>query len=252
MSVPRRDAPRSMGAPMILTFTRKKGRVPCYRGVDQRLIYPAALRAPMGDTRASWEALADRWDRARRRAWPPVAAFCESFPAGARILDLAAGNGRHGALAVKNGARVIGADFSRSLVSFARERGLDATQADARALPFADATFDGAIFAAGLHCIPRRASRLGALAELRRVLKPGARALVTVWTRFRDGSLADALTADAEVAWGEVERYYHFYGPVELMTDVRSAGFADARLSGERLASGARWLPDNWFVTVRA
>ena len=206
----------------------------------------------MRDTRAEWEALAEPWDRARRRAWPEVAAFAESFPAGARVLDLAAGNGRHGALAGKAGARVVATDFSRSLLAFAAERGLAVVQADARDLPLRSSSFDGALFVAALHCIPGRAARVGALAELRRVLRPGGRALVTVWSRFRENGLRGALVADADVPWGDVNRYYHFYAPVELMADCRAAGFRDARLSGKRLSREATWLPDNWFVTLAA
>ena len=206
----------------------------------------------MRDTRAQWEGLAERWDRARRRAWPEVARFAESFPPGARVLDIAAGNGRHGVVAAKAGARVVAADFSRSLVAFARERGLEAAQADARELPFRSASFDGALFVAGLHCVPGRVARIGALAELRRVVRPGGRALVTVWSRFREGGLSSWRVADADVPWGDSTRYYHFYTPLELMADCRAAGWARVDLSGERLSREARWLPDNWFVELRA
>lgn len=206
----------------------------------------------MRDTRAEWEALAEPWDRARRRAWPPVATFAESFHAGARVLDLAAGNGRHGVLALKTGASVVGADFSRSLLAFAAERGLAVVQADARDLPFPRASFDGALFVAGLHCIPTRAGRIGALAELRRVLKPGGRALVTVWSRFREGGTKGWNVADADVPWGEVARYYHFYKPVELVADCRAAGWEDVQLRAQKLSASAGWLPDNWFVTLTA
>ena len=205
----------------------------------------------MRDTRSEWESLAPAWDRARRRAWPAVEEFAASFPSGVRVLDLAAGNGRHGAVARKSGAQVLAADFSRSLLSFASERGLEAVQADARELPFHPETFDGALFVAGLHCIPGRAARIGALCELRRVLRPGARALVTVWSRFREGGWRGWRTeTDSDVPWGDVLRYYHFYGPVELVTDCRAAGWTNVRLRGERLGSAAAWLPDNWFVEL--
>lgn len=204
----------------------------------------------MRDTRAEWEQLADTWDRARRRAWPAVASFAESFGAGDHVLDLAAGNGRHGILAQKMGARVVAADFSRSLLSFASERGLKVAQADARELPFVRACFDGALFVAGLHNIPTRAGRIGALAELRRVLRPGGRALVTVWSRFREEGLKGWNVADADVPWGDVSRYYHFYTPVELVADCRVAGWSDVKLRAERMSQSATWLPDNWFVTL--
>jgi tRNA (uracil-5-)-methyltransferase TRM9 len=230
---------------------RRETTTPFLRAADRPPV--AGDRKPAArDVRQAWEALAPDWDRARRRAWPEVARFAESFPPGARVLDLAAGNGRHGVLAQKGGAGVVAADFSRALLAFARERGLACVQADARELPFAPATFDGALFVAGLHCIPGRAARLGALAEMRRVLRPGAHALVTVWSRFRDGSLAGWATADADVPWGGVSRYYHFYQPWELAADCRAVGFRDVRVGGERLSRGAAWLPDNWFARLVA
>ncbi|HUR70161.1 MAG TPA: class I SAM-dependent methyltransferase [Candidatus Thermoplasmatota archaeon] len=206
----------------------------------------------MRDTRAEWEQLAGTWDKARRKAWPAVAQFAESFRGGARVLDLAAGNGRHGVLALKNGAQVVAADFSRSMLSFAHERGLAVAQADARELPFASRSFDGALFVAGLHNIPTRAGRIGALTELRRVMRPGGRALVTVWSRFREQGLRGWNVADADVPWGDVSRYYHFYTPVELVADCRLAGWADVTLRAERMSASAGWLPDNWFATLTA
>src|SRR5438552_3550852 len=71
------------------------------------------------------------------------------------------------------------------------------------------------------------------------------------WSRFRGDGLAGALLAEAEVPWGDVARYYHFYGPVELVTDCRAAGFVEVDITAERVSSSAGWLPDNWFVTLR-
>ncbi len=210
------------------------------------------LRAKGPDTRAQWEGLASEWDRARRRPWPPVAAFAESFGKGERVLDIAAGNGRHGVLSAKTGARVVAADFSRALLGFARERGLECAHSDARELPFRAKSFDGAMFVAGLHCVPTRGARIGALAELHRVMKPNSRALVTVWSRFREDGFKGALVADADVPWGNSTRYYHFYTPLELAADCRAAGFSEVRIAGERLSRAARWLPDNWFAHLRA
>lgn len=206
----------------------------------------------MRDTRQEWETLAGTWDKARRRAWPAVATFAESFSAGDKVLDLAAGNGRHGILSSKMGADVVAADFSRSLLAFASERGLATAQADARELPFVRGAFDGALFVAGLHCIPTRLGRIGALTELHRVLRPGGRALVTVWSRFREEGLKGWNVADADVPWGDVSRYYHFYTPVELIADCRVAGYRDVMLRAERMSHNAGWLPDNWFVTLTA
>ena len=54
--------------------------------------------------------------------------------------------------------------------------------AAAQSLPFADATFDVVLCSLALHHVPEDA-RAGALTEMRRVLKPGGRALIVEFSR---------------------------------------------------------------------
>ncbi len=97
-------------------------------------------------------------------------------------LDLCAGTLDVGAMLVKQdgfSGRVIGADFAVPMLQHGlgkapRDR-LAAVGADALALPFADASLDGAIVAFGI----RNVADLDAgLREVRRVLKPGARFVI--------------------------------------------------------------------------
>jgi SAM-dependent methyltransferase len=97
--------------------------------------------------------------------------------AAGRYLDVGVGTGADAlALAAELGCEVVGVDASEAMVAEARTRGLrDALVADAHALPFEDASFDGC-----------RADRVfqhladpdAALAELVRVTKPGGRIVI--------------------------------------------------------------------------
>ncbi|MGE5412725.1 MAG: ubiquinone/menaquinone biosynthesis methyltransferase, partial [Syntrophomonadaceae bacterium] len=112
---------------------------------------------------------------------------------GPRVLDLCCGSGDLCFLAEKRGAgAVVGVDFTLPMLAVARRRrrdwgrrsapgredgrrGPQFVQADALALPFPDASFDAITISYGLRNIadvPR------ALAEMRRVLSPGGRAVV--------------------------------------------------------------------------
>ncbi len=97
--------------------------------------------------------------------------------AAGRYLDVGAGTGADAlALASAFGVAVAGVDASTTMVEEARRRGLvDAHVADAHALPFGDASFDGAwadrTFQHLLHPDV-------ALAELIRVVKPGGRLVI--------------------------------------------------------------------------
>ncbi len=101
--------------------------------------------------------------------------------AGRRILDAGCGSGPLSAALHAAGAAVTGFDGSAAMVELARQRlGQDADLrvADLAApLPFADAEFDDVVASLVLHYLE---NWTGPLAELRRVLKPGGRLLVSV------------------------------------------------------------------------
>lgn len=106
---------------------------------------------------------------------------------GARdILEVAAGTGRVTRQLMKvlpQDGTIVATDLNEPMIDHARTRvpadpRLTWRQADAMALPFADDTFDAAICQFGLMFVP---DKLAALREFRRVLKPGGRAIVSVW-----------------------------------------------------------------------
>ncbi len=114
----------------------------------------------------------DAWWRARAarivRGWQP-----------SRLLDLATGSGVLAAALSRAcpATEVTGADFCPPMLAEARQRrGLARlVAADALRLPFRDATFDAVTVAFGLR---NMASWEGALAEMRRVLRPSGHLLV--------------------------------------------------------------------------
>ncbi|PWE32444.1 methyltransferase type 11 [Maritimibacter sp. 55A14] len=103
---------------------------------------------------------------------------------GEHILDVATGTGRTARLVAEQGADVTGIDIAEGLLEPARAMSAHLAprvafrQADAEALPFDDAQFDGAISTYGVMFAgkPDRAA-----AELARVIKPGGRMVLTTW-----------------------------------------------------------------------
>lgn len=95
-----------------------------------------------------------------------------------RILDLATGSGDL-ALTLRAAcpeSLVIGADFCPPMLRVAQEKGVaHLVAADGLQLPFAEGSFDVLTVAFGLR---NMASWSGALAEMRRVLRPGGHLLV--------------------------------------------------------------------------
>jgi SAM-dependent methyltransferase len=111
--------------------------------------------------------------------------------AGEHVLDVGCGTGTL-ALAAKRrvgaSGSVHGVDAATEMIAYAKTKaarsGLPVALevAAAQSLPFADAMFDVVLFTLALHHLPEDA-RAGALAEMRRVLKPEGRALIVEFSR---------------------------------------------------------------------
>ncbi len=114
------------------------------------------------------------------RLWRVAATRAIAPRAGQRILDLAAGTGASAVALARSGADVVAADFSPGMIAEGVRRhghimNLTFQEADATALPFEDATFDTVTISFGLRNVN---DPHAALAEMRRVTKPGGRLVV--------------------------------------------------------------------------
>ncbi len=106
-------------------------------------------------------------------------------PARSRIADVACGPGTLALTAARAGLAVDALDFSPEMVARVERRarelgvsGLSARLGDGQALPYGDAAHSAAFSLFGLMFFPDRAR---GFAELRRILRPGGRAVVSSW-----------------------------------------------------------------------
>jgi ubiquinone/menaquinone biosynthesis C-methylase UbiE len=152
----------------------------------------ASKNAPFASLAARYERWYERplgqWADRRERA--VMGALLPLRP-GDRILDIGAGMGRYAAELAGRGARVTAIDASEAMVDIARARqapGFDLVLASATSLPFADASFDGAVSVAAF-CFMDAPER--ALSEAARVIVPGGYLLLgelnrqSVWSTMR-------------------------------------------------------------------
>ena len=136
-------------------------------------------------------------------------------------------------LPLKQGFDLYGVDFSSRMLSFARqyaekfEFNVNLFLADVCHLPFTDESFDWAISVATYHHIKGKNERLTALRELRRILKPGGEAFITVWNRWQPRFWFGG--REVTVPWRTkdetLQRYYYLFSYPELEKLAKKAGF---------------------------
>lgn len=158
------------------------------------------------------------WYQGRRRVLERAIERLD-LPAGARILDAGCGSGRNMVDLARHGA-VTGVELSETSVRLARERNAgEVVEGSVMDMPFEDGTFDLTV---SLDVIEHLEDDVGALAELRRVTKPGGALLVTVpayqwlWSGHDEINHHHrrynrrTLLAPAEAAGWKMERSAHF------------------------------------------
>ena len=162
--------------------------------------------------RSELEDLAQRWQRGR-------------------LLNLGCAHGPD-FLPFKDGFQLFGVDFSREMLrqgqSYAHKFSFSPSlvAADITFLPFTTETFDWVISVAAYHHLNKNGVT-AALDELRRVLKPGGEAFITVWNRWQPGFWRHG--KETMVPWRTgnetLQRYYYLFTYPELERLAKKAGF---------------------------
>lgn len=209
--------------------------------------------------RAGFNRIATRYQAGARLRQSLQDALVE-FAAPARnecVLDLASGPcllAADAAARVGPSGLVVASDIAEAMLAAGREA-LPAEQArrmvfaacDAEHLPFAGSCFDLVLMGLGLFILP---SAERALAEIRRVLRPGGRLVLSVWgardevplIRHAQDCIARLLPAP------KLPRpsVFRFGEPGVLETTLRDAGFGDIALLDHQLSCQFASATDYW------
>lgn len=181
---------------------------------------------------AGYEQLMGRWSQQLAPKFIDFVGLAD----GEKVLDVGCGTGSLTFALAKaaNPREIVAIDFSPVFVAAAQARNNDPrikiSQADACALPFDDASFDRALALLVLHFVPE-APR--AIAEMRRVTRPGGVVAATVWDHL-GGMPGMRMIVDTLAASGEAGRQlrarYNFQPmmqPGEMARAFRDQGLAD-------------------------
>ena len=160
-----------------------------------------------------WARFYDLAERSNRRAYAGAAArAAELVPAGASVLDCAAGTGKFSLAAAGRAGSVLCTDQSEAMLDRARKKaaklGLDNISFAARdvtALSDPDGAFDAVIAANVLHLLPQPEL---AVRELWRVTAPGGRLILPT---FLQGKVGAAYVAMIKIYQGVGFHYEHAF-----------------------------------------
>jgi ubiquinone/menaquinone biosynthesis C-methylase UbiE len=170
-------------------------------------------------TRDTYDAVAARYlENARDRAAlvPHLDAFAAALTPGARVIDLGPGPGMDTTLLAARGLRAFGLDFSLGMLrAGAHEFPGTRVQGDARRLPLAAGGVHGVWAKASLLHLQRH-DAMRALADVRRILRPGGMLFVSV--------KAGSGTVTETKRYG-LPRFFQFWTDAELDAAFETHGF---------------------------
>ncbi len=158
----------------------------------------------------------------------------------AAVLELAAGTGvvtRHLAAALPPEASIIATDLNQAMLDQAAAIGtvrpVAWRQADAMHLPLAEASVDVVVCQFGVMFFPDKAK---ALAEAKRVLRPGGTLLFNVWDRIEENEFISTVCAALDLLFPDnpprfMHRVPHGYADKAVIArDLALGGFDDAQI----------------------
>jgi SAM-dependent methyltransferase len=218
------------------------------------------------ESRERWQRMAAGWERQNDRQWAATAAVSHDLvdrlaPApGDVVLELAAGIGQTSLLLAERGAHVIAADFAPAMVEAAErlaERlgvtGIEHRVMDAHTIDLPEASVDGVLCRWGLMLFgdPERA-----LAEIRRVLRPGGSFACSVWATADQNpwaSVAGRALAEAGVlpppAPGE-PGMFALGAPGRLEKFLDDAGFEEIEVRPVEIAFAYADFDEYWALML--
>jgi SAM-dependent methyltransferase len=176
----------------------------------------------------AYDQVMGRWSR---RLATPLIAF-GGLSDGERVLDVGCGTGSltFALPALAKLAATTGIDTTEAFVEAARARNRDPRISfdvgDARALPYADAAFDRAYSCLVLYFVPDAAK---AVAEMRRVVRPGGWVAAAVWDSYGGQTFTRMLWDVASVLdpAAPLPFFPPMTGPDEMAEAFRRTGLVD-------------------------
>lgn len=172
------------------------------------------------ENKKTYNEVAEEFYQTRRKYSPETEELKKYVEEEEKVLDLGCGTGRLYEIFKDKKIDYIGVDFSENLIAKAKEEYGDHFKiADILILPFSSDYFDSIWSIAVFHHIPSKELRMRALSEIKRVLKPNGRVIMTCW------KIESFFRKDIFIPFHGKKRYYHAFTKRELRNLFKKSGF---------------------------
>ena len=222
-------------------------------------------------TEETWDKIAHSFDVTRRKPWQQCIDFINNLSTDAIVADIGCGNGRHLIPCAQRCKKTLGVDISKELLHIVQNKleenkiyNTTLIHSDVVSLPIKDNTVDAVLYIASLHNIKEKKRRIQSLKEVKRILKKGGKAQISVWSRWQDKfrkqffkkwfiqTGADEF-GDIDIYWRQhdlnIPRFYHLYSKKEFLEDINEAGLEISEIQDVKMYSKKH--PDNYFAVLK-
>lgn len=194
-------------------------------------------------------------DTRKKELWPSLKQATEEVVDGQNVLDLACGNGRLLKAFNLKDINYLGVDSSEELIKIAKADNPNFDFQVANMINFiAEQKYDYIFCIAALQHIPGDELRLKVLLNIKKMLAPGGKAIVSNWNLWESAhrsklytSIFKKIIGKNKLAYNDIvfpwknnhgedlsDRYYHAFTKRELLSLSRKAGFKNIKLDKDK------------------
>jgi alkylated DNA repair protein alkB family protein 8 len=165
--------------------------------------------------------IAPYFNERRVFTWSWIANFINSIEHNSTILDIGCGNGRNMQNPKYN---FIGLDLCHEFVDMCNKRGMTCMYGDMCNMPIESNSMDAIISIASFHHLSNKERRISALNEIKRVLKPDGKILLSVWSIEQPKKTRRTFTkyGDTIVSWNQYGKDYDRFYYIFRLDEIRN------------------------------
>lgn len=173
--------------------------------------------------------IAHHFDVTRTYKWSWITSFMESLAPESYICDLGCGNGRN---MDYDGFQFVGVDNCEAFVNMCNKKGLNCKLGEMTNIPLESESVDAILSIASFHHLSSLQTRIEAMDEMHRILKPNGKILLSVWSKEQPKKTKRVFEkyGDNLVKWKTCEkvfeRYYYIFQILELEILFDFSGFS--------------------------